>query len=219
VHALASALLELLAPASCAGCDRRGVDLFCARCVATLRTCPVPTDPGPVPIHGRLVYTGALAEAIRRLKYSDRPDLARPLGRLLAAAAAGLGDEAPGDLVVPVPLHPRRLAERGYNQAALLARPVARALALPFVTGELRRLVNTNAQARLGGHERRANVAGAFAASEAVRGRRVLLVDDVATTGATLLACGSALRERGASGVVALVLARAEEDPDDLREP
>jgi ComF family protein len=215
---LGARLAELLGPSRCPGCERRA-SFFCERCLDTLRDAETAWRSWPVPTFGRLSYAGALAEAIRRFKYGDRPDLGGPLGALLAADAAGL---EPVDVVVPVPLHPRRLSERGYNQSTLLARPVARSLRAPLRAGALRRIVDTAAQARLGAAERRGNVMRAFAVPDpaTVCGRRVLLVDDVATTGSTLGACATALVSAGSADVRALVLARAEEiDDDDVREP
>ncbi len=113
---------------------------------------------------------------------------------------------------MPVPLHPARLAERGYNQAALLGAAAARELGAPLQPRALLRTRNTSQQARLPRAGRLENVAGAFRvrAPALVRGRRIVLVDDVATTGATLAACVAALRESGAVSVTPLVVARAD---------
>jgi ComF family protein len=157
------------------------------------------------------MYRGALASAVRRLKYGDRPDLARPLGAMLGATVATSGLRA--DLVVPVPLHPRKLRERGYNQSALLAGAVARAAGAPLAARGLVRTRDTAPQASLSKHRRRDNIAGAFRArsAKAIHGNRILLVDDVATTGATLRACAEALLTAGAASVTTVVLARAPE--------
>ncbi|MBX3212928.1 MAG: ComF family protein [Labilithrix sp.] len=114
------------------------------------------------------------------------------------------------DLAVPVPLHPRRLAERGYNQAALLAAPVARRLGIAFAPRALARLKDTPRQAALDREQRVVNVAGVFAARERSRlhGARVLLIDDVRTTGTTLARCADALHRAEVTSVHALVLAR-----------
>ncbi|WP_437568802.1 ComF family protein [Sorangium sp. So ce542] len=164
-------------------------------------------------------FGGAVAEGIRRFKYGDRPDLARPLGRLLLGAARDA--EVSADLVVPVPLHPRRLAERGYNQAALLAAHVADGLPVSMAPRALCRVRPTAQQAQLPRGLRLQNVAGAFRvrAPERVHGRRVALVDDVATTGATLAACREALLGAGAASVTYLVLATTESGVDELRRP
>ncbi|MDI1448064.1 phosphoribosyltransferase family protein [Polyangium sp. 6x1] len=206
VRVIARALLDTLSPPACAACDApvRRDRVFCPVCAeAVLRTENVPGEPLAFAAFG-----GAIAAALRRFKYEERPDLGRPLGHLLRGLVR---DEAPVvDVVVPVPLHPRRLAERGYNQAALLAHAAAIELGVPLAARALVRLRDTPQQATLGRVERCTNVARAFVARSprAVRGRRVLLVDDVATTGATLSACRDALVEAGARDVTALCLAR-----------
>ena len=148
-----------------------------------------------------------MATAIGRLKYEDRADLAPLLGRSMLRASESLRGAV--DLVVPVPLHPRRLADRGYNQAALLAAPVARSLGVGLAPQALARHRDTPRQASLDRERRIVNVAGVFTARERsrVRGARVLLVDDVRTTGVTLEGCAAALHDAGVSAVLALVLA------------
>ena len=116
----------------------------------------------------------------------------------------------PADVVVPVPLHATRLRERGYNQAALLARELAQRAELPVNERTLVRKRATAPQVELGARERRENMHDAFGCSDgALAEKRVLLIDDVCTTGATLEACAIALRESGAHSVQALTLARA----------
>lgn len=200
MRALLEGLLDLLAPPRCAACDavlEAGACGFCDACTVLL-------EPDPLRV-GAFLYGGPLADAIRRFKYGAQPELSRPLGALLADAAIARGDAA--DLVVPVPLHRARLAHRGYDQAALLARPVARALGVPL-GHPLRRLRATRAQAGLAPPERSLNVRRAFACKP-VEGA-ILLIDDVRTTGATLFACAEALREAGADEVRMITLARVE---------
>jgi ComF family protein len=120
---------------------------------------------------------------------------------------------APIDVIVPVPLHASRLASRKYNQASLLAAPLARRLGVKLVTGVLDRVRDTRAQAELDREARLVNLDGAFAvhggpSGTSLTGARVLLVDDVRTTGSTLRACAAALHEAGAADVHALVVAR-----------
>ena len=163
-------------------------------------------------------FGGPLREAIHRLKYGDRPDLAAPLSELLRAHVRREPGFSDVELVVPVPLHPSRLASRGYNQAALLARGVARELARPCCTGALLRVRSTSAQATLDQAERRENVRSAFSVvdASAIRGKSIVVVDDVITTGATLEACAGTLALSGARAVRGLALARAGRvsDPD-----
>jgi ComF family protein len=129
------------------------------------------------------------------------------MGRRLIACITQLGWGI--DIVVPVPLGIARLAERGYNQASLLAWPVALWLGISLCAKGLSRVRETRSQVDLSAAERKENVAGAFQARPAlVRGRRVLLVDDVTTTGSTLDACAAALLAGGAVSVYALTLAR-----------
>lgn len=153
-------------------------------------------------------YGGQLAVAIDRLKYGRQEWIAGPLGRLLGAHLPAVGALELYDAVVPVPLHPARQARRGFNQAAALARALGR----PLATALVGRVRDTPAQVGLGRAERQANVAGAFAVRHPARaaGRRLLLVDDVRTTGATLAECTRALRGAGVSEVGALTLAAAE---------
>lgn len=144
---------------------------------------------------------------VHQLKYEGLSALGEPMGALMAARL-----EVECDLVVPVPLHRGRMRARGYNQAALLGKHVALSAGLRFDAGAARRIRATKPLAKtMHRDERRAIVAGAFAArSEGVEGRRVLLVDDVVTTGATLDACASALLAAGAADVRCVTFARAD---------
>jgi ComF family protein len=153
-------------------------------------------------------HTLALRHAVHALKYEGLRVLSEPLGTLLAACWQAQGITV--DLVLPVPLSRARERERGYNQSALLARAMAGQLALPCPGRLLVRQRNTRSQVGLSAQERWDNVWGAFACHSAeLGGQRVLLVDDVLTTGATLQACAAALRQAGASEVWALTLTRA----------
>lgn len=202
--------LALLAPPRCAACDddvRVGA-LFCPPCAGTVLPCPAPTADDPFARRELVAagaYGGALATAIRRAKHDDRPDLARALGRLLGGACRDAELEA--ELVVPVPLHARRLAERRFDQAALVARGVARALGAPCRHALTRRVFATSQTTR-SADARRATLEGAFEARARVEGRSVLLVDDVITTGATALAAACALTQAGASRVSFACVAR-----------
>jgi competence protein ComFC len=153
-------------------------------------------------------YEDALRELIHLFKYGRVQTLAAPLGRLLARA---LPLDQTFDVIVPMPLHWRKRWQRGFNQSELLAQEISRRTHLPVRTA-LRRVRYTNAQAGLTNAKRRENVSGAFRArkSESLRGRRVLLVDDVMTTGATAASCARALRLAGAKHVTLLTLARVD---------
>jgi ComF family protein len=193
-------LSAILGSNRCAACDAPSSvnAVFCAGCaIAALRS---NDDRAP------FVYGGPIAAAITRFKYGPTPDLARPLGELLAHEASRLSIDV--DAVVPVPLHFSRLYERGFNQAALLAAPVARRLGVPHLARALERTRPTEKQADLDRSARLRNVASAFAPRTRVPAR-ILLVDDVRTTGATQDACAKALRAAGCTEVRCLVLAIA----------
>jgi ComF family protein len=153
-------------------------------------------------------FDGPLRQAVHRLKFSGERYLAEPLGEILAATWNH--GPLPADALVTVPLHPKHEAARGYNQSLLLARAAGARLGLPVIDDGLRRVRETPPQMGLPREERLANVRGAFAwQSDRPCPARLVLVDDVMTTGATLAACAAALRQAGASHINALVLARA----------
>jgi ComF family protein len=163
-------------------------------------------------IRSVLLLSGGAREAVHRLKYGGGSALAAPLARPMAEYWRAT--PLPADVFVAVPLHIARERERGYNQAHLLGRELGQLVGLTPLGGTLRRERNTPAQVGLDASARRANVAGAFSyqvprRGEGVRGLRVLLVDDVCTTGATLEACSVALKAAGAASVWGFTLARA----------
>ncbi len=151
---------------------------------------------------------GPARRLVHRLKYSDRAELARPIGRWMARAGAELLAEA--DLLVPVPLHPLRLWRRRFNQAAALAREISRQTGVPCDSGSLKRVKATKSQVGLSRAQRAENMQGAFRVAEGqdLKGRRIVLVDDVLTSGATLNAASRILLRAGAERVDALVFAR-----------
>jgi ComF family protein len=153
-------------------------------------------------------YEDELRKLIQLFKYGRIQTLSAPLGRLLARA---LPREHSFDIIVPMPLHWRKRWQRGFNQAELLAREIGRRTHVP-VQMALRRVRNTPAQAGLTSAKRRLNVSGAFRAKKraAIDGQRVLLIDDVMTTGATAASCARALKRAGARHVTLLTLARAD---------
>ena len=152
---------------------------------------------------------GPIRTLVHRLKYGDRPELAAPMGRWMARAGEELLDEA--DLLIPIPLHRLRLARRRFNQSAVLAREIARQCGAPLETAILLRVKPTPPQVGLGAELRAVNMRGAFAVDRrrkrGLAGRRVVLVDDVATSGATLNAAAGVLLRAGAERVDALVFA------------
>jgi len=225
--------LSLLYPPRCLVCRALGESGLCAACLTQIlpvmlpacQTCgqTIPADAGGC-LHCRLrrpayeraramgAYEGTLRAAIHHFKYNDRPQLAAPLGRSLAAFAR---DHAPDlndlrfDALLPVPMHPVRRRLRGYNQSERLARVVASHLGLPLLLDTLVRTRATRPQVGLDRDARLTNLQGAFAVRrpEAVEGKTLLLVDDVVTTGSSLYECTLALRAYGAKAVYALTLA------------
>jgi ComF family protein len=204
-----SEVLEALAPSRCAACDELSRDAFCAACGAASPNAGGPRSLAGVPLVVGGEYRPPLSTAIVRFKYEGRAELSRALTPLVLPALVRLA--LPEDVVlVPVPLHPRRLASRGYNQAALLARELARGAGLPCRARLLARTRETERQVGKAREERLANAADAFEVRQ--RGvRRAVLVDDVVTTGATVRACAQALARSGVElcAVVALAEARS----------
>ena len=218
-------LLNLLLPPRCGGCGRLG-SLYCDGCRRRTRRLeePICGRCGAEVEHvraacgcrGRIrrltslrsaaAYEGPLEKALHRFKYEGRQPLARPLAMLLAERLAVDGIAA--EVVTWVPLHERRHRRRGYNQAELLGRELARLCGLPVLAGLVRDR-DTAAQVGLDRLHRQTNVAGAFhwEGKELAR-RSLLLIDDVATTGATLEACAGALKAAGAGAVIGFTVAR-----------
>ncbi len=151
-----------------------------------------------------------MAEVISRFKFRGAARLAKPLGTLLADYADREFLFSEFDLLVPVPLHRQRLRDRGFNQSLLLARRIAKIHSLPVDTAALQRIRHTQPQTELSGPERRKNIRQAFAVSRtgSISGKRVLLIDDVFTTGATVQECAKTLLRAGAQQVDVLTLAR-----------
>lgn len=193
----------------------------CAVCAAPLRAAAVPAGFAcgrcrtRRPAFDRLLaawrYAPPLDRVVRAFKFGRRDDLGAGLAEGIAERLGGELERiagGPAERVVPVPLHWRRRLARGYNQAERIARPLARRLALPYCNALVRPRA-TARQTALGGGSRRRNPRGAFAlaAGQSVRGRRLLLVDDVATTGATLDAAARCLGDAGAAAVVAVAAA------------
>jgi predicted amidophosphoribosyltransferase len=186
---------ELSITVSCDDTAENGRSSFCDACKPLLEPAPAWLR-APARNASGFLYVGPLADAIRRFKYGGSGEYARPLGALLAEVASAYRGRV--DAVVPLPLHRAKLRVRGYNPAALLAWPVAGALGVPLRAGWLERARPTRSQAGLSREARLENVRGAFVPGSAAP-VRVLLIDDVRTTGATASAAASALEERGHS--------------------
>lgn len=232
-------LADLIFPPRCIACsgllDHSGESPFCGGCFSRFPfikspLCPrcgvpYPADEDQDHLCGECItaqrpfrlaravgrYEGGLLEVIQRFKYQGKTTLGGILGRLMA----GFDDEqlhiGECSLIIPVPLHARRLRDRGFNQSVILARQIAGRHSLPLDFSTLRRTLYTEPQVNLGKEERGPNVRGAFAVtgSGRIRGEKILLVDDVYTTGSTVAECAAVLRKNGAADVSVLTLARA----------
>ncbi len=203
-----NALLDLLLPPSCALCGALGAPSPCPKCEGSLDRLDADLS-GLAPHISRAFavypFRGLPGEAVRALKFARRTDLADWMAREIAAALVRSGLSP--DVVVPVPIHWRRRAARGFNQSELLCER----LPLPRAALALRRLRHTRAQSRLDPTARARNLQGAFVvppeSRAAVAGRSVLLVDDVVTSGHTARECANALRAAGAADVLLLAFA------------
>jgi ComF family protein len=227
LYRLAWTSLDWVYPPRCGGCGSRG-SRFCNQClqetqvisppICTVCGCSLASPgicwncrtnpPEFTALRSWAYFSGPLRDALHRLKYKRDvalgDALAQPLIRLLAATDWVI------DLITAVPAGVNRQAERGYNQAALLARPIALSRGVPLRLGVLKKLRETRSQVGLSVQERLRNVKNAFQADTgSVQGKRILLVDDVATSGATVAACTRALCQAGARQVFVLTLAHA----------
>ena len=238
MHPLLHGLLDLLYPPRCEACGKLRREAICDDCRAVItllappwcELCGAPFDPRaqaaprcedcrgkrrPFSVaRSAAYYEGPLAAALLRFKYHSQMVLAKPLGRIMVEAlqaSAGKDLDCPtADVVCPVPLHESRLRERGFNQSELLAEAVARAIERPL-KHLLTRTRATLPQVDLPAESRAQNVRDAFAPrlEEAIAGQHVLLIDDLYTTGATLLECARVLLRGEAENVRVLTLARA----------
>ncbi len=227
VARLGGMALNLIFPKRCIGCGQEG-DFICPSCRSSLPRimppfcprCGSPQASGIIcpscvnwqarieGIRSPFRFDGVVRQAVHQLKYRGLTALAAPLAGFINEYLAN--NPMPSDVLVPVPLHPKRLRERGYNQSALLARELGRLAGLPVSHGCLVRQSYTTPQVGTSSvAQRRSNIAGAFVcADRKLEGRQVLLIDDVSTSGATLDACAAALKAAGAVSVWGLVLAK-----------
>jgi ComF family protein len=223
--------LDILYPPRCVSCNRLD-EWLCPNCwqqipFITFPVCHRCGTPGPVAApshcqqcaHNRLRHIdairavsyfedGPIRRAIHYLKYNNRKAVSTILGKILADGFQRFNLTA--DVIVPVTLHPARLHQRGYNQSELLARELGHLLDIPVNSSTLQRIRNTKSQMELSADERHQNIMNAFVCrDEKLSGQKILLIDDVCTTGSTLDACADALKQRGAASVWGLTLAKA----------
>ena len=203
----------LFLPARCLCCGRavRPERLFCPGCVPALPKEPLSREfplsgGGSLAVAACFPYEKGFRRTLHRLKFQEERALARPLGTLMAEAASSLGEDFDG--VTWVPMSPQKLRRRGYNQSELLAKAVAKELGLP-AWDLLEQVRETDTQHNLTRAQRADNVRGAYRAKSAALGKRLLLVDDIVTTGATLRACAQGLYGAGAQKVCAVCAANA----------
>ena len=224
---LRGAALDFIFPPYCVGCGRQGA-FICASCRQSLPQIEPPVCPRcgrPQPsgvlcsdcvgwqaaidgIRSPFRFEGVIREAIHKLKYQNLRALAAPLAGMLQEYLSA--NHLDVDILVPVPLHRKRLRERGYNQSQLLAKELGKLIDIPVLDDALVRRKHTPPQARTATVEERThNIADAFACLDgSLQGEHVLLLDDVATSGATLDACATVLKANGAAAVWGLVMAR-----------
>jgi ComF family protein len=234
---LLTASIDLLLPPSCLLCeqllsDEQRLSSFCNDCLvkalplssAHCSRCAQPfpnatsehlcatclKKPPPFSkVYAAALYKGSIKTAIQRLKYHDQLILAKPLGRRLNQSMLSNALNFIPDRVVPVPLHPERLRQRGYNQALEIARPIARQLSVKLAPSLLQRVRKTPPQQGLSAAERRVNLRNAFELTTRAENLRVLLIDDVMTTGETARECSRTLLAGGITEVQVAVVGRA----------
>ncbi len=219
--------LDFIFPKYCVGCGKEGAFL-CRTCLKTTNRilppiCPKCGRPQPSGvlcpdcitwsscidgIRSPFRFEGVIREAVHQLKYRNLRAISETLAEFLYEYFMNL--PLPVDVIVPVPLHPKRLRERGYNQSGLIASNLGKLIDLPFIDNSLKRQRNTLSQARTASvSERKKNIEGAFTCDNGIiYNKRVLLVDDVSTSGTTLDACAGALKDAGAVSVWGLTVAR-----------
>ncbi len=218
--------LDLLFPPYCIGCGKEGgyicgicgrelpfiyppVCSVCGRPLTADADCPgcIAKDAAIDGIRSPFLFTGLMRQAIHEFKYRNLRAIAPGLAVFLYDYLAD--NPVPGNVLVPVPVHPKRLRERGYNQSSLLARELSRLAGIPVVNDCLVRNTYLTPQAKLSSAaDRLKNITGAFTCANAqLNNKEVILIDDVSTSGATLNACAAALKSAGAAAVWGLVLA------------
>lgn len=206
--------LDLLFPPRCAICGQVDTN-WCARCTALLLEYPLipQTDmlANGFEIISSGVHQGILQEALHNLKYMGQTHLAPLLATRLSSLLAQTQWQP--DFIIPVPMHPKRLAQRGYNQAELLAYPLAETLGIACQPHAIERTRDTISQVGLSAQQRQENVKDVFKVhQEQIRGKIVVIVDDVLTTGATLSGCANTLLDEGAKAVFGITVTRASDN-------
>ena len=211
---------------ACRGALEQNSQLICARCAVKLPRTGYHLDPenpiaqrffGLLPVSHALAYLhfskgGMVQELLHQLKYKGQFGVGELLGRWYGRELREVGLAEEWDVIIPIPLHPRKQKRRGYNQSDAIAFGLASTLKIPAITDAVVRQQSTDTQTRKNRSERYKNMSGVFAVrqAEAIAGKRILLVDDVMTTGATLIACGEVLMKSGARTLSVATLASAQ---------
>lgn len=180
-----------------------GSDHLCGECIKH--------PPSFEAARAAVAYAGPVCRLIHAFKYTHKVNLRRPLALLITHHQKDVASQYRSDLIIPVPLHVKRLRDRGFNQAILLGEVLATQWRLPMERRALRRIRWTEPQINLTATERRENVKGAFAVHDPARvaGKRIILLDDVLTTGSTVAECAAVLKKAGAAEVLVVTVARA----------
>lgn len=204
-----NSLLDLVFPPRCEVCKERSAEALCPACFEQIRFMKPQLG-----VYSASVYEGVIKTSLHRFKFQKRKNLAEPLGILLVKYLSQTLNFNMKEIegIIPVPLHPKRLRERGYNQVELLARVISKYFERPVIS-VLERIKNTHPQFDLPREGRRENIKGAFRVADhrPVYNRRLLLLDDIYTTGSTMTECCKTLKIAGAKQVEILTLARAVE--------
>lgn len=211
---------DLVYPQACSACGEglvKGEHVVCTTCLTDLpylNTHIQPYEPLEMKFQGRLTIDFSLAylkfikggkvqNLLHRLKYEGRGEVGIFLGRCFGDSLKKVGYAERTDLIVPVPVHPSKLKKRGYNQAEMFAKGLSEGLGVPYESHILRRLKKSKSQTQKGKSERLTDIEGAFSVLQAdkIVSKRILLVDDIITTGATVEVCTSVLKEAGCKSV------------------
>jgi len=198
--------IELLFPPKCEVCHSIGPELFCSKCMGEITYIKPSTF-----VHSIGLYNGPLKKAIKSLKYGKKIGLAAPLGDILARYIMASVGKNSLDFIIPVPLHVKKEEERGFNQSEKISKIVSSVTGIPTVVGILNRTRETRPQFEVDRDDRLQNVYGAFELlnRDFIAGKRIALLDDIYTTGATISECTRVLKEGGAYQVHVFTLSRA----------
>jgi len=215
---LSKGVLSIIYPALCEICQEKidtetGYDSLCKDCInkiKTLEPAPRPKCSNNINVWAVCGYEGVAKDCIHLFKYNNRLNLSRPLAGLMSSFTDKNLADKKFDVIIPVPLHKTKMRERGFNQAELLARRLAKNTNCPLCTDAIKRIKPTISQTGLSKTKRFTNIRGAFKITDnnAVGGKNILLIDDVFTTGSTINEAAKTLLKSGAKSVEALVLAR-----------